>query len=305
MKKIIVTGATSMIGTALIESAVKKGTEVYALVRPNTNRGDRIISSDLVRIVSGTLENIHEVQGIPLDCDVFYHFAWAGTEKSQRDDPVIQARNIHYTLEAVKLANKCGCKKFIGAGSQAEYGPTQGVIDSNTRFAPTTSYGATKFAAGLLSRKMCEKLGIIHIWGRIFSVYGPHDNEGTMLCYAIDKFSKREKASFSSATQMWNYLFESDAGEIFYQIGNKIDENSVYRIANRKSQPLRRYIESISQVMGAEDLCAFAKAEDKSQAYGIETCDDMLFNDIDYEPQITFEEGIKRMIEKRLGVEVS
>lgn len=33
MQRIIVTGATSMIGVALIEECIKHGTEVYAVVR--------------------------------------------------------------------------------------------------------------------------------------------------------------------------------------------------------------------------------------------------------------------------------
>ena len=33
MKKIIVTGATSMIGTALIEECVKQNVEVYAVIK--------------------------------------------------------------------------------------------------------------------------------------------------------------------------------------------------------------------------------------------------------------------------------
>ena len=299
MKKIIVTGATSMIGTALIENAIKEGTEVYALVRPNTSRKNRIISSPLVHIIAGTLEEIHKIEGLPLDCDVFYHFAWTGTEKTQRDDPAIQEKNICYTLEAVKLAKKCGCKKFVGAGSQAEYGPTAGIIDSDTRLAPVISYGMAKLAAGNLSRKMCERLEITHIWGRIFSVYGPHDNDGTMLDYAIGQFSTREEAIFSSATQMWNYLYESDAGRMFYLIGEKVEENSIFRIANNHSQPIKLYIEEVAQIMETEDLCIFNKSDNQNVVYGIETCDDKLFEVIDYQPKVSFKEGIKIMIQNR------
>lgn len=300
MKKIIVTGATSMIGMALIESAIKEGTEVYALVRPNTNREDRIISSPLVHIINGTLENMHEIEGLPLDCDVFYHFAWMGTGKTQRDDPAIQERNIRYTLEAVSLAKQCGCKKFVGAGSQAEYGPTEGVIDDDTRLTPMISYGMAKLAAGNLSRKLCEQLGITHIWGRIFSVYGPHDNDGTMLDYAIEQFSKREEAIFSAATQMWNYLYESDAGRIFYLIGEKVEENSVFRIANKHSQPLKLYIQEVAKIMDSENLCVFKKPDNNNTVYGIETCDDKLFEVIKYQPRVSFEEGIKIMIQNKI-----
>ena len=55
LKKIVITGATSMLGTALTEVAVREGTEVYAVIRPNTKRSDRLIPSPLVHPVDGSL----------------------------------------------------------------------------------------------------------------------------------------------------------------------------------------------------------------------------------------------------------
>ena len=38
MKRIVVTGATSMIGAALIEECIKHDTEVYAVVRASSGK---------------------------------------------------------------------------------------------------------------------------------------------------------------------------------------------------------------------------------------------------------------------------
>ena len=176
MKKIIVTGATSMIGAALIEEAVQNGVEVYAVIRKNTKRRARLLESRLLHIVESSLDSLETVNTIPDSCDVFYHFAWAGTAKEEREHPFVQEQNIRYTLDAVKLAAECGCTKFVGAGSQAEYGRVDGPVSAVTRFAPETSYGAAKYASGIFSRKLCEKYHMVHIWGRIFSVYGRYDN---------------------------------------------------------------------------------------------------------------------------------
>lgn len=129
MKKIVVTGATSMIGVALIEVCLKHNIEVHAIIRPGTNRQDRIIKDDNVHYHLSSLDDLLNIQDLPSDCDVFYHFAWAGTDRIQRDDPEVQSQNIKYALDSVKLAKKCGCSKYIGAGSQAEYGPCASVID--------------------------------------------------------------------------------------------------------------------------------------------------------------------------------
>ena len=57
------------------------------------------------------------------NCDVFYHIAWSVTEGKRNEDILGQSKNIQYTLNALDIARKLGCKKFVGAGSQAEYGP--------------------------------------------------------------------------------------------------------------------------------------------------------------------------------------
>ncbi len=299
MKKIVVDGATSMIGVSTIETAIEKGTEVYAIVRNNTKRIDRLPHSNLLHVVHGSLDDLKSISDIPGDIDVYYHFAWDGTSKDDRNNPFIQEKNIEYTLDAVDLARRCGCKKFIGAGSQAEYGPRETAINDNTPFAPQTSYGIAKFASGQLSRKLCEQYGINHVWARVFSIYGRFDNDGTMLSYAIDRFLKGEVAHFSQGTQRWNYLNERDTGMIFYLLGCVDRCRGEYRIANTYSKPLREFILELAGFMGTLELCDFAESNNSVQAYGIDTLDENLFETISYWPRISFEDGIKEMIEER------
>ena len=296
MKKIIVTGATSMIGSSLISSAIECGMTVYAVVRKNTKRLSRLPFSDLIHIVEVELDALDSLE-IPEKCDAFYHFAWAHTVKSERNDPSLQIKNIEYTLSAVRAANRAGCTKFIGAGSQAEYGPVNGVIGKDTRFYPMTAYGTAKFAAGLMSRKECDKLGITHIWGRIFSVYGKYDNEGTMIDYAIKSFLKNESAQFSSGLQKWDYLNEKDAGIIFRLLGEKVEESSDFRIAYGKSKPLKDFIMTVAEKMDSVGLCRFAKPEKDNIPFGLEADISDLEKAIGYKPTVSFDDGIEDVIE--------
>ncbi|WP_026496813.1 NAD-dependent epimerase/dehydratase family protein [Butyrivibrio sp. WCD3002] len=296
MKKIVVSGATSMIGTALIDSAIADGTEVYAIVRPNTSRKSRLVEHDYVHSIVGSLDNLTDIDGIPDDCEVFYHFAWAGTSKEERDDARIHEKNIRYTLDAVELASRIGCRRFVGAGSQAEYGIVDGLINDNTRFAPVISYGIAKYASCILSRKLCEEKGMEHVWGRIFSVYGPHDNEWTMLKKAIDSFRRGEVVKFSAGTQPWNYLYESDAGDIFYSLGKIKVKPGEYPIADSKSRPLREYILKMMEVYGPDAKAEFA-SDDGRKLQGLEVDASKTFEAVGFEPKIKFEEGIRKMIE--------
>ncbi|MCL2283504.1 MAG: hypothetical protein FWC26_09330 [Fibromonadales bacterium] len=56
MKTIALTGATSMIGIALIKQCILNGIKVTAFIRSNTSRLNRLPNSDLIKIVSCNLE---------------------------------------------------------------------------------------------------------------------------------------------------------------------------------------------------------------------------------------------------------
>lgn len=297
MHKIVVTGATSMIGVALIEEAIRNHVKVLAIVRENSKRINRIPESELIQILPCDIEELNTISQQEETCDVFYYFAWNYTDKNGRNDPILQERNINTTLKAVKLAHALGCKKFVGAGSQAEYGQVDGIISPSTDTNPEVPYGIAKYAAGQLSRKLCEQYGMDYVWGRIFSVYGRYDNEGTMLNYAIDQFINGKEAQFSAATQMWNYLNEHDAGMIFYLLGEKENAKGIYCVAHPESKPLRNYIQQLRDAFGETAECKFAQSS--ANLVGLNADVSKLVSDIGFYPKVSFDEGIKEMIEYR------
>ena len=299
MKKIVVTGATSMIGAALVKAATQNGVKVLALVRQGSTRLDRLPNSDLVQIETCNLDELATMTCQDDKFDVFYHFAWNYTGRSERNDPILQARNIQTTLSAVELAARLGCKKFIGAGSQAEYGIVDDVINPETPTRPITSYGIAKLSSGLLAAQLCAKREMTCVWARIFSVYGCYDNEGTMLNYAIDHFLKGEVAEFSAATQQWNYLNERDAGKIFYLLGAKDNTRGVYCVAHPQSRPLRDYILELKDIFGKQAQCSFAKEGTQENVVNLRADTSKLTNDLSFYPEVAFYDGIREVIEYR------
>ncbi len=299
MKSVIITGATSMLGIATIRECIKSGVKVIALSRPDSRRKKYLPKSELVTLIECDLGELAKINLPEEHYDVFYHFGWCFTEGKDRDDPILQSRNIEYTLNAVYLAYRYGCQKFLGAGSQAEYGFYDKVITEDTPVKPEICYGFTKYAAGKLAGKLCEQLGIICIWTRIFSVYGKYDGENTMIQYAFRQHKNNKIAQFSSGAQMWDYLFEEDAGKYFFLLSEKVDKSILVNVASGDVKPLRKYIEDIASVISEMDA-------DKPFQYKLESSDikprNGIFPDVSrlrsltgYVPQIDFIERIKEI----------
>jgi len=299
MKHIVVTGATSMIGAALIEECMKHDTEVYAVVRVSSGKQSRLPSGPKLHLVDCDLENLDRLsEKIPEKCDTFYHIAWGNTGEARNKSTELQSRNIFYTLQAVRAAAELGCRRFIGAGSQAEYGPMDvEKISPDSPVNPSTPYGASKLAAGHLAGMLCRELGMECIWPRIFSVYGKYEKETTMVASGLRKMLAGEPTEFTPAMQRWDYLYSRDAGRAFYLIGEKGKGGSVYCVGSGQARPLKEYIEEMAALTGAGKPGIGAKPYPPGAVMNL--CADIgtLTGDTGFIPEYTFEQGIRETIE--------
>jgi len=299
MKRIVITGPTGAIGTAIINRCVAEGIEVYAIIRKNSNRRDRIKEDEKVHIIECDLS---ELKDLPVDnipsCDVFYHLGWGATIGDGRNDMKLQTENIQYTIDAVQLAKRLGCHTFIGAGSQAEYGRFEGKLNEHVPTFPENGYGIAKLCAGRMTAIECDKLGLRHIWVRILSIYGPGDSDKTMVTTTIKKLLNKERASFTKGEQMWDYLYSEDAARALILMGECQEANGIYCLGGGTAKPLREYIEVLAGNVSQDAELGFGDVE-YSPKQVMYLCADIerLTKDTGFVPEVTFEEGIKKTIE--------
>lgn len=304
MKRVIITGATGSIGTALIQECIREGIEVLVFTRQNSKRNGNIPEHPLVTCMNCALNELAEIQNTTgKDYDVFYHFAWEGTTGAARNDMFLQNRNVQYALDAVSAAKRFGCHTFVGAGSQAEYGRVEGNLRPDTPAFPEMGYGMGKLCAGLMTRSYAHQLGMRHIWMRILSIYGPYDGEQSMVMSTIIRLLHGEVPEFTKGEQMWDYLYSSDAAKAFRLAGEQGVDGKVYVLGSGQAQPLKNYIETIRDVTapGAELALGAVPYGERQVMY---LCADIeeLKQDTGYEPDVCFEEGIRRTLKWYQGM---
>lgn len=298
MKRAVITGATGAIGTALINELIKQNIEVLVLCRDGSERNVNIPESELVTKKCCDLKDLVSLQNDTGKAyDVFYHFAWIGTTGEARNDMYLQNLNVKYALDAVKLAKKFGCKTFIGAGSQAEYGRVEGVLKPDTPTNPETGYGIAKLCAGQMTRQLALQLGLKHIWTRVLSVYGPNDTENSMVMSTVNKLKQNIVPEFTKGEQLWDYLYSSDAARAFYLLGEKGKNGKTYVLGSGKTKPLKEYIRDIQLIVNPDceiKLGAVPYAE--KQVMHLEADISELRDDTGFEPRVEFKDGIQNII---------
>ena len=250
MHKIIVTGATGCVGSAIVRRALAQGKEVTCIVHEGSKRLTNLPQDSRVKIVECNLSNYSSLQ-IPGEFDVFIHMSWEKTFGASRDDAEVQMRNIQYTLDACHLAKRCGCKVFVGAGSQAEYGLQSVDLTPDMPVCPESGYGIAKFATGKLSAMLCKSLGIRQNWVRILSVYGPNDGENTLISYLIRELKAGRSPELTKCEQTWDYLYADDAANAILAIAEKGVDGKAYPLGSGKGRKLSEYIEDIRKALNS------------------------------------------------------
>lgn len=298
---IAITGATSMLGVATIKNCISNNISVLAFVRKGSSKIERLPSSPLVKIVECDLAQMKDFDVDKLSADVFIHFGWAFTDKTGRNDVSKQLENVQYTIDAAHLAKKLGCRKFVGAGSQAEYGTPNTILNEDTPVNPVVPYGVAKFAAGKFSKIECEKIGLEYNWVRILSVYGTNDLPGTLISQLIYNAKNNIPMGLSGCEQTWDYLFEDDAGRAFVAISKNGVKGRVYNLGSGQGRKLKDFVQEIIDIVNPEYKPNFGiKPYNKTQPFFLCCTISDLINDIGWKSKVSFREGILKIVKKDL-----
>lgn len=285
-----------MIGSAIVEKAMAEGWEVLCLVRKGSKRMGNIPVSNHVHVVEADLSDYASLQ-ISDVWDVFIHLGWDKTYGNSRDDVDVQLMNIRYTMDAVRLAKRYGCSVFVGAGSQAEYGPVQARIGTDTPTCPESGYGIAKLCAGQMARLLCGQLGMRFNWLRILSVYGIHDAPQTLIMYTIRELLAGRSPELTECGQIWDYCNSKDVASAFLSVAENGVDGKNYPLGSGKGMPLKEYLSIIQKAINPSTPLGFgAKPYYPHQPMYLVADITSLSNDTGWKPAKPFEIGIKEVI---------
>lgn len=296
----VVTGPTGAIGIALCEKLLRENVTVYAVCRPGSSRIKDLPKAAALHVVECDAKELatlpQKMEGVSVDA--FFHFAWAHTIGQGRNDMPAQIENIQSTIDAVRAAKALGCRVFLGAGSQAEYGRVEGLLKSDTPAFPENGYGMAKLCAGQMSRVEAKALDIDHVWVRILSVYGPHDGPMTMISGTIRKLLAGERPALTAGIQRWDYLYAGDAADAFYLAACHGRNGAVYPLGSGQAMPLKDYIIQMRDAIDpALPLGLGEVPYGPLQVMHLQADISALQADTGFAPKTPFAEGIRRTMD--------
>lgn len=270
----IITGVTSFLGKSTAKYLLSKGFIVYGITRPGSKKKDALkdisglitIDIDFENIVSQDFDQFKnhisekEYDILSRASITFIHFGWGAT--LDRTNFMMQMLNVDYSMKVLEFAKILKAKKFIFAGSQAEYSDT--------------AYGLAKkqFAHNAVKYLKDTDMKFIHY--RIFSIYGKDDRDTSLIKTLVKSLREGKDIDLSSCEFKWNFLHIDDFTYITYKFITKNIATGTYDIASDDTRLLKDYCIEAKDVLGARAQLNFGAREDKNEKFAIPHIEKMI-----------------------------
>ncbi|PTS96255.1 NAD(P)-dependent oxidoreductase [Pedobacter sp. HMWF019] len=252
MRRVLITGVTGYLGASIAEKLITEGIDVIGLKRE---------TSDIWRCIDFAKEiewvNIDESGGwksiiidkLPTE---IIHCAWIGVEAAERNNWVLQLKNVNFLSDLLEIAQSININKLIFVGSQAEYGNISGKITENEVPKACNAYGGTKLACLEILKAFCDPRQINWIWLRLFSVFGEKESENWLIPSVINKMQNEDEMDFTKGEQKYAYLYIKDFVEMMTSILSKKIISGIYNVSSDEVLPISMVVEQIRDLVNPE-----------------------------------------------------
>ncbi|KAA6326649.1 hypothetical protein EZS27_024269, partial [termite gut metagenome] len=181
--------------------------------------------------------------------DVIINSAWDGVSAQNRGEWDRQCNNLLCQQRLLNMVLRIGIKKFIGIGSQAEYGKFDGRIDETYLTNPTSAYGAIKLSSSIALKTFCEENNITWHWLRLFSCFGEREAENWLIPVAIKSMLFENSMDLTSCEQQYSYLYIKDMARSFLLAVESDAKNGIYNIASDTLRSLKDILLTIKDYL--------------------------------------------------------
>ncbi len=293
--RVVVTGATSFIGAAVVKQLLEAGHQVFAVVRPASSNRKHLEELTAGReqhltVCPLDLSEIRTLTGF--SADAWVHIGWDGAGSDNRTKRDVQQLNVTYGLNAVEAAADLGCRRFLFTGSQAEYGVWHQTVAEENPCHPVSEYGKAKVEFCEKAKTLCKQRNIEYIHTRIYSVYGPGDHPWSLVQSCLRTWNEGGSMKLGECTQNWNFLYIDDAAAALVALLTEA-KAGVYNIGSMDTRPLRSYIEEMYALCGHRGSYSYGERPQNAEGPA-DLMPDIrrILRETDWRPARTFAEGI-------------
>lgn len=303
-KRILVTGGAGFVGSHLCKRLLSEGNEVICLDNFFTGSKENIIDMmdhpyfELVR---------HDVQQpVLLEVDEIYNLACPASPPYYQFDPVATTRtSVLGAINMLDIASKCKAKILQASTSEVYGDPEVHPQPESYRGCVSTTgiracYDEGKRCAETLFFDYQRQYGVEIKVIRIFNTYGPNmnPNDGRVVSNFIVQALKGEDITmYGDGTQTRSFQYVDDLIEGMIRLmASRPEVMGPVNIGNPNEFTILALAQKVIELTGSKSKIIFfpLPQDDPLQRQPVI---DLAKNELDWEPTIQLEDGLKQTIE--------
>jgi dTDP-glucose 4,6-dehydratase len=239
--KILVTGSEGFIGSHLVESLVRKGKKVDALVKYNSfsNWGWLdTLHPDIAKNVNVLMADIrdpHHMRRLVEGKDVVFHLAALIAIPHSYSSPHSYVEtNVIGTLNLLEASRAAGVAKFIHTSTSEVYGSAKYVpINENHPLNAQSPYAASKIGADQIALSFANSFDLDVTIVRPFNTYGPRQSSRAVIPTILTQIlNGARKVKVGSLYPTRDFTFVSDTVEGFLLASKKGNTGDVVNLGS-------------------------------------------------------------------------
>ena len=294
----VVTGGAGFIGSNLVDHLVRIDHKVIVLDNFVSGKKANLAHHKKkdVKIIRVDISKSKNLDKYFKKVDYVFHLAGlAEIIPSIKNPKKYFNTNVLGTLKVVEAAKRAGVKKLIYAASSSCYGSPKNLPTSEKeKIDIKHPYGLTKFLGEQLVLKYATNFNMPNISFRFFNVYGPRLNMSGQYSAVFGNFLKQKKNNkpltiVGDGKQTRDFINVDDLTNAFIKVAKSRLINKIYNLGSGKEISINKIANLFG---GKKTFIPKRPREPKRSLANISK----IKKDINWNPTITIQEGIKRLL---------
>jgi nucleoside-diphosphate-sugar epimerase len=291
-ERVLVTGASGLIGRHALAALRDRGYEVVAVSRTGGPRDDGVRWERADLLDARDRDRVIAAAGATR----LLHLAWVTEPGAYRTSPDNE-RWVAASLDLLGRFAAADGRRAVVAGSCAEYDWSQPRLsESQTPLRPATAYGRAKHELHESAAELAREYGLTLGWARLFFLYGPGEHPDRLVASVTRALLASEPIATTDGLQRRDFLFAPDASDALAALLDSGAEGAV-NVASGESVSVREIMESIGSVTGRPELIRFgAIARDPSDPPELVADVGRLRREVAWRPRVPLPDGIEATV---------
>lgn len=297
MESVILTGASGFVGGHCINHLLEAGYKVHAIYN-NEKHTPNLPKKENLEWHKVNLLDEAQVAALikPLKASHMLHLAWYA-EPGKFWDSRLNWEWLRASINLQRVFNEAGGKRFVGAGSCAEYDWSPGKLSENTALTPATLYGQCKSSLYSSALQNATMSGTEFAWGRIFWLYGPGEDRRRIVPHVITCLLRDEEAQCTEGMQERDFMYVDDVARAFVDI-LKSNMQGAINIGSGKPISIRALVQTIGKLIDKRSLIVLGGLPEEKQEAPLVVADvGRLHNELKFQPSYSIEKGLLLTLE--------